>query len=84
MSFVAGMVVYILIWWVVLFATLPIGITRDETEGQGFMAGAPKQPDLKRKFILTSCISFVLWLLAYALIESDIISFRELAGNLAS
>lgn len=72
MGFVTGIVVFLLVWWVVIFMVLPFGHTRD-------VDGTPHMPHLKRKLLVTTGISVVVWLMIYALIESDIISFRELA-----
>jgi predicted secreted protein len=38
MNWLTGIVVYILVWWVTLFAILPLWVTR--SGGAGFAAGA--------------------------------------------
>ena len=69
---------YILIWWVALFAVLPIGthaVQRpDDVSG---WRGAPERPRIWTKVALTTVVAAVIWLAAFALIESDWISFRE-------
>ena len=76
MSILAGIVVYLMIWWVVLFAVLPWGVRiPDETE-PGFAASAPEKPRLWLKVAVTSLISAVLWVGAAYLITSDWITFR--------
>ena len=72
MGWVSGIVVYLLIWWVVLFAVLPWGLRRDTD-------GTPQNPRLRFKIAVTTIISVLLWLVIYGLIEADIISFREMA-----
>jgi len=78
MSWVSGIVLYIMIWWVALFAVLPIGTTPsvqpDQTSG---WRGAPVAPRLVKKLVMTSCVAAVVWLLAYAIITSDYLSFRS-------
>ena len=78
MNWFTGIVLYILIWWVALFAVLPIGTRAveqaDETSG---WRGAPERPRLWMKVGLTTAVAGVLWLAAFALIESDWISFRH-------
>lgn len=78
MNWVSGTVLYILIWWIALFAVLPIGthaVERpDETSG---WRGAPAKPRLWMKVGLTTVVACVVWLAAFALIESNWISFRE-------
>ena len=79
MSPVSGIVVYLLIWWTVLFAVLPIGTTPEPEAdpSAGGWRGAPQRPQLLRKVVITTLVSAVLWAGAYALIESDWLSFRS-------
>lgn len=78
MNWVSGLVLYILIWWVTLFAILPIGTHNveqaDEVSG---WRGAPAAPRLWRKAGLTTVVACVIWGLAFGLIESDLLSFRD-------
>ncbi len=53
-------VIFVIIWWLVLFLTLPIGIQRDENVSKGNDPGAPKNPMLKKKIIFTTIISLFL------------------------
>ena len=56
--------IYIVVWWVVLFAVLPLGTSSEthEPPTDGSQWGAPKTPNLKRKFITTTWVAFLLWL----------------------
>ena len=83
MGILGSIVVYFMIWWTVLFAVLPWGVRRNDGAVAGADAGAPEQPNLGRKFIITSVISAVIWLVVYALVSSGIISFRELAERMS-
>ena len=78
MNWVSGLVLYVLIWWVTLFAVLPIGthaeVQPDESSG---WRGVPARPRLWRKVGITTLVACVIWGLAFALIESDWISFRH-------
>jgi predicted secreted protein len=78
MNWFTGIVLYILIWWVALFAVLPIGtrtVNRpDEISG---WRGAPARPHMWMKVAVTTIVACVLWLAAFGLIESDWISFRH-------
>jgi len=77
MSLVSGIVVYFLIWWVTLFAILPIGTRPDpDRDPESGWRGAPEQPQLWRKVLLTTLVATVLWLGAYLIISSDWLSFR--------
>ncbi len=53
-------VIFVIIWWLVLFTILPIGVRREDDVIQGNDPGAPKNPMLKKKIIYTTIISFVL------------------------
>ncbi|WP_421994407.1 DUF1467 family protein [Roseococcus sp.] len=79
MGWFLSLVVYAIIWWTTLFAVLPIGI-RPDAQGDpeaGGWRGAPTQPRILQKVIITTIVSAILWLGVYVLIESDWISFRD-------
>jgi predicted secreted protein len=78
MSWATGLMVYLVIWWTVLFAVLPLGVSKVKNPGRGQDAGAPERPDLIRKAIITSIVAAVLWIAFYFLHQSDIFSFRQL------
>jgi len=78
MKTVTAVAMYIIIWWVVLFAVLPFGANpvaeADPTTG---WRGAPQAPHMGRKLLITTLVSAVVWVLVYLLIQSDWISFRH-------
>ena len=78
MNWFTGVVVYILIWWTVLFAVLPIG-TRpvEHADERSGWRGAPQHPRLLRKVIVTTLVAGVVWFGAWLLIGSDYVSFRH-------
>lgn len=78
MGWVNGFVVYFLIWWLTLFAILPIG-TQPQAEGDaaGGWRGVPERPRLLRKALLTTLVSGVIFVGVHALIVSDWLSFRS-------
>jgi predicted secreted protein len=78
MSWVTGVMVYLVIWWTILFAVLPLGVRRVENPGPGQDPGAPERPQLLRKAIITSIVAGVLWLAFYLLHQADVFSFRRL------
>ena len=77
MRWPTGLAVYFTIWWVVLFAVLPWGVRRDEAGPTGAEKGAPANPRLWLKAGVTTLVSAVIWLVIYALIESDFLTFRD-------
>ena len=78
MSWVEGIVVYVLVWWVVIFAILPWG-ARPPAAGQlvpGQARGAPARPRLWLKAGVTTLVAAVIWLIIWLIVHSDLISFR--------
>ena len=63
--------IYFVLWWIVLFVTLPFGIRSQHEEGEGADGtdpGAPVSSQMVRKLIWTTAISaaiFVAAMLAY-------------------
>ena len=53
-------VIFVIIWWLVLFLALPIGVQKDNNVTKGNDPGAPKNPMLKKKIFFTTIISFFL------------------------
>lgn len=78
MDVVSGVVLYIMIWWVTLFAMLPVGTQpQAEADSTSGWRGAPLQPRLVRKLVLTTVVASVVWGGAYLVISSDYLSFRH-------
>jgi predicted secreted protein len=76
MGWLTGTVVYILVWWVTLFAVLPLWITPAEPGDVGGPAGAPQNPHLARKLALTTALAAVIWLGIYIVVHEPWFSFR--------
>jgi predicted secreted protein len=53
--------IFLLIWFVILFAVLPWGIRQSAEPEPGHDPGAPVNPQLGRKAIITTVISVLLW-----------------------
>ncbi len=79
MSWATGLMVYLVIWWTILFAVLPLGVRRVENPGPGQDRGSPERPQLLRKALITSVVAGVLWLAFYFFHQADIFSFRDWA-----
>ncbi|MEM1064366.1 MAG: DUF1467 family protein [Pseudomonadota bacterium] len=81
MGIVAGLVLYAVIWFLVLFIVLPI---RLETQGDrgditpGTPASAPANLNMGRKARLVTMISAVIWVIVAAIILSGVISVRDI------
>lgn len=81
MSFVTLILVFVVIWWLVFFAVLPIGVKSQHELEDGFEEGtdpgAPTNPNLKKKAAYTSLIAFLLTVAYYFVATSGIIDFRN-------
>lgn len=81
MNWFSALVVWLIIWWLVLFIILPIGIRGQAEEGdivEGSEPGAPHSLNIKRKFIQTTVIASILWILTCALIMSGLLNWTML------
>ena len=76
MTWVEGVVVYVLVWWVVVFAVLPFGARTPERFVPGQARGAPARPMLWLKAGITTILAAVIWLVIFLVVRSDWISFR--------
>lgn len=74
-------IIFILIWWCVFFAVLPMGVKgRWESNGDGVAGaepGAPADPQLKRKAVLATGAAAALTAIVAIVIASGVINFRE-------
>lgn len=77
MSILTAMFIYLLVWWVVIFTILPLGVERHEDTGKGYDAGAPKFANLKKKLQLTTLISAVIVAAMWVLVELGVIRWTE-------
>ncbi|MFC3077993.1 DUF1467 family protein [Phenylobacterium terrae] len=77
MGLTTGVAIYFTIWWVVLFAVLPLGVVSHAEagidKGDGGDPGAPVDPKLKRKFFTTTWISAVLFAILWAVLHFGLI-----------
>lgn len=81
MSIATAIFIYFLIWWVMIFTVLPLGVTRHQETGKGFDAGAPARPDLKKKIIINTILSAVILGVIQALVVTGVIDWRAFFEN---
>lgn len=81
MDFLTAFFIYFLIWWVMLFTVLPLGVKRHEEEGKGFDAGAPAQPQLAKKLMLNTVLSAVILGIIQVLVQLGIIDWHAWFEN---
>jgi predicted secreted protein len=84
MSWFTAVVTYLTLWWIVLFCVLPFGARSQAEAGEivaGTDPGAPVMPNIKKKLLWTTLITFVVWGLLAALIASGWISLAHPLGK---
>ena len=81
MGITGSIIVYVLIWWIIFFSVLPVGIQSNKEafreKLEGIDPGAPKNPKIAKKFLLTTIITTIIFIVIYYLIRSDLINLRE-------
>lgn len=78
MSVFNGVVLFLLVWWMTLFTVLPIGTkVEPDADPEGGWRGLPTAPRLRRKALITTMVAMVIWAGLYAVITSDLFSFRS-------
>jgi len=85
MSPFSAFVVYLLIWWVTLFGILPLGVRGQAEENsivKGSEPGAPVKSNIKRKFIITTVVATIIWLIVCAIIITGALSWDQLGLHL--
>ena len=81
MGITGSIIVYVMIWWIVFFSILPIGIQskkekfRDTVEGVD--PGAPNNPKIAKKFLITTIITSIIFIMIYYLVNSNFFNLRN-------
>lgn len=81
MDYGGSVVTYVIIWWLVFFCLLPIGVRTAEEEGGqaeiGHATSAPTRPMIGRKMLIATVVAAILFGFVYAIVELELFSFRE-------
>ena len=57
------LVIFVISWWLILFLVLPVGISKQKNVKFGNDPGAPNEPMLKKKILITTIIALILTLI---------------------
>ena len=72
-------IIYIIIWWIVFFAILPIDVNREKlVKIDGEDAGSPENPKMLKKFIYCTGITSIIFIIIYLLIKYEYLNLRNL------
>ena len=82
MSLAGGAAIYFVLWWLVLFTVLPWRATSHHELGQeveaGHAASAPVNPHLLAKFVATTLISALLFVVGWGVFEAGWVSLDSM------
>ena len=79
MSITGLAIIYIIIWWIVFFAILPIDVNRDKPiKIEGEDPGSPENPKMLKKFIYTTGITTIIFLIIYLLMKFEYLNLRNI------
>jgi predicted secreted protein len=85
MSLMGSLVIFVILWMIIFFMILPLKI-KSQLEQQsitpGTDPGAPSNPQMYRKFIITTVISLFVFAIIYLLSYFEIINLREFFSKL--
>ena len=84
MSVTFAIAIYVVLWWTVLFAVLPIGVRTQGEDGAvvpGTPASAPTRPRLLRVVLLTTLVSGVLFAVAWAAVSYNAVDLGTWLGR---
>ena len=82
MTIAFALALYFIIWWIVLFAMLPIGVRTSEEAGEkcapGHAESAPHLPNLLPKMVATTVVSSIIFAALYAIIVHHVITLDDI------
>ncbi len=78
MSTTGSIVIYVIIWWIVFFSILPIDVNRNKYRKiDGEDPGSPENPKIIKKFVYTTIISSVIFLMIFYLVKYNYLNLRN-------
>ena len=79
MSITGLAIIYIIIWWIVFFAILPIDVDRTKLiRIEGEDAGSPENPKMLKKFIYCTGITTLLFIIIFLLMKFEYLNLRNI------
>mgnify|MGYP001305034013 CR=1 FL=1 len=69
MTIFNSIVLFLIIWWLILFIFLPIDISKQKKIELGNDPGAPENPKLKKKFVLTTFLTTIIWVISIFILK---------------
>ena len=81
MGITGSIIVYVLIWWIIFFSVLPVGIQSNKEKFReridGMDPGAPINQKIGKKFLITTLITSIIFIVIYYLVEFNLLNLRK-------
>ncbi len=78
MTITGAIVIYVIIWWITFFSLLPIDVNRNKNiKIEGEDPGSPENPKILKKFIYTTFITSLIFLIIYYLVRYNYLNLRN-------
>ena len=72
-------IIYIIIWWIVFFAILPIDVERKKiVKVDGEDPGSPENPKMLKKFLYSTGITTIIFMAIYLLMKFEYLNLRNI------
>lgn len=68
--------IFKMVWWIVFFCILPIKSDAPSNPEKGFASSAPQKTYLKKKLLITTLISTVIWLIIELIFKYELITIE--------
>ena len=81
MGITGSIIIYVMIWWIIFFSILPVGIQSNKEifkeSIEGADPGAPNNPKMAKKFLITTIITSILFIMIYYLVKLGFFNLRD-------
>ena len=79
MSYTGLAIIYIIIWWIIFFAILPIDVNREKAvKIDGEDPGSHKKKKMLKKFIYCTGITTIIFIIIYLLMKFEYLNLRNM------
>ena len=79
MSITGSIVIFVILWWIIFFSLLPIDVNREKKQNIiGIDAGAPENPKIIKKFVYSTLITSIIFIIIFLLVKYEYLNIRNL------
>ena len=79
MSITGLVIIYVILWWIIFFAILPMDVERHKiAKVDGEDPGSPENPRILKKFIYCTLITTILFSIIYLLMKFEYLNLRNI------